>query len=224
MKKRERQRAEIKGGRLAAYAAAGAGAALGAVGTAEADITHVVVNTPVKDTTLDGFAIGVNLLFGDLASFNLGVAHGVGTTNAATGYAFTAPTAFGAPGVSVAGFPAGGFNYVSNLGASTQVDTLTAFLNAATYGTMAFNGGYTFSEWLSPGTGFIGVRFNTNAYGWVRITMNGAPLNDFTIVDYAWCDPGETLHVGQIPEPGSLGALALGALGLAGWRRSRRAA
>jgi hypothetical protein len=51
--------------------------------------------------------------------------------------------------------------------------------------------------------------------------MNGSPLNSFTMVDYAWADPGETILTGQIPEPGSLGLLALGALGLVAWRKQR---
>ncbi len=92
---------------------------------------------------------------------------------------------------------------------------------------MAFNGGYGNDQFLGTGIGFIGIRFNGNQYGWIRVNMNGAPLNSFTIVDYAFTDtPGESLFAGQtisaVPEPSSLAALAIGAAAVAGWRRLRR--
>ena len=43
-------------------------------------------------------------------------------------------------------------------------------------------------------------------------------------VGYGWGDPGETIFAGQrpnIPEPGSLGLLAFGAIGLMAWRKNR---
>jgi hypothetical protein len=101
-------------------------------------------------------------------------------------------------------------------------------------------GGYlvTFGEngrWKEPGYGIIGFSFNTGAgvqYGWarMRITFVGRD-NIFKLVDYAYADPGEPLRAGQesrderAPDQGSLGWLALGAVGLLAWRkgRSRRA-
>jgi hypothetical protein len=85
--------------------------------------------------------------------------------------------------------------------------------------------------------GFVGFKFNNgngDQYGWVRIQM-GRPLAVFSLVDYAYADPGEPIRAGQtssdkmvpeesnevVPEEGSLGALALGAAGLLAWRKRR---
>jgi hypothetical protein len=87
-------------------------------------------------------------------------------------------------------------------------------------------------------------------YGWVRIKWGGCldsaePHNKYIVEDYAWGDPGDKLKTGQtqlredetqVAPPsaksaeaapltssqGSLGLLALGAVGLQAWRRSRR--
>ena len=51
--------------------------------------------------------------------------------------------------------------------------------------------------------------------------MNGSPDNSYTMVDYAWGDVGDTILTGQVPEPGSLALLAVGAVGLARLARQR---
>ena len=51
--------------------------------------------------------------------------------------------------------------------------------------------------------------------------------HNFWLVDYAYADPGEPIRAGQtssnemVPDKGSLGGLALGAMGLLAWRKSR---
>jgi hypothetical protein len=95
-------------------------------------------------------------------------------------------------------------------------------------------GGYGAQRW-NPGQGFIGFRFNNGAgvqYGWARIKISGPPHYDFVLLDYAYADPGERLRAGQTledtssdeqaPDQGSLGGLALGAVGLLAWRKSRK--
>lgn len=222
--KNRRSKAVVSKAKLAAYAATGAAAAACGVNSAEADITHVVVNTLVQDTTLNDGGIGLQLMLGDLASASVGLAHFYGTAYGRV--AAAAGNFFGTQGASVAGFNAGAFNYASNVASGAPISALP-FLGPNVFMTMAFNSGYTNSQFLNPGYGFIGLRFNGNQYGWVRVNMAGAPDNSFIVVDYAWADAGESINAGQItavPEPGSLGMLALGAIGLAGWRRSRRAA
>ena len=106
-----------------------------------------------------------------------------------------------------------------------------------------------FPGWVEPGTYSIGFRFNSGSgkqYGWVRIQWGGCSGDKKYIVkDYAWGDPGDKLKTGQTrlnedetqvaPQAaksddaapratslGSLGLLALGAVGLQTWRRARR--
>jgi len=73
-----------------------------------------------------------------------------------------------------------------------------------------------------PGVGpkMVGVKFidglNTY-YGWIRVSVTFTPGVGFTtdIYDYAYnTTPGQAFHIFPIPEPGTLGLLALGATGL----------
>jgi len=84
------------------------------------------------------------------------------------------------------------------------------------------------------GTGFIGFDFDSGhgtQYGWARIKTTGKPKFRFILIDYAWGDVGDNLRTGQtssadpantVSTSGSLGLLAVGALGLNVWRRRRR--
>jgi MYXO-CTERM domain-containing protein len=92
--------------------------------------------------------------------------------------------------------------------------------------------GYCAGQFDSGDLGFIGFKFNNGSgdqYGWVRIRMiTRWPIDhDFWLVDYAYADPGEPIRAGQkssnetAPEEGSLGWLALGAVGLLAWRKRR---
>ena len=92
--------------------------------------------------------------------------------------------------------------------------------------------------WKKQGTDFVGFRFNNGAgrqFGWARVRMGGQNTNfTYTVLDYAWADPGEPIKPGQISssdaniqshsvlqEEGSMGLLALGATGISLWRRKR---
>jgi len=82
-------------------------------------------------------------------------------------------------------------------------------------------------------TGFIGFRFDnagTTNYGWADISVNNdrnAPA--FTVNEWAYENMGNSIMVGAtssgaaaVPEPSSFAMLAMGAVGVAAWRRRRK--
>ncbi|MEQ9460526.1 MAG: hypothetical protein RIG82_06220 [Phycisphaeraceae bacterium] len=82
------------------------------------------------------------------------------------------------------------------------------------------------SEFDNATSAYIGLEFPINAtshFGWIRVTIDNA-AGTFVINDWAYeSTPGAGIAAGAIPEPGALGLLAAGALGLAGYRGRRTA-
>ncbi len=85
-------------------------------------------------------------------------------------------------------------------------------------------------QFLQPGDGFIGFKFNAgrgDQYGWAHVRALGLIQNKFELIDYAYGDPGDRIRAGQRAGGHnsmafeSLGGLALGAIGLLAWRRRR---
>jgi len=94
---------------------------------------------------------------------------------------------------------------------------------------------YTYGSLNDPhfaSPSFVGFNFRGGSgfqYGWARVYFNKDTL-DFTVIDYAWADPGESIKTGQTSSSrqgsnrateGSLGLLALGCAGLMAWRQRR---
>ncbi len=221
--------------RWAAYAAAGAAAA-GAGTAAEADIYYSgIINVDASDANLlDGmeqftgiFTLqgGNNLILTAMhfQSSNVGLA-AIGSRS------FQVGTQLVPAAGNVAGFIGNGiFSYVSRLAYGQNVSALNFLTDPAFPDkTMAFGPGYDYSQFLNATTGrdFIGFQFdigNGTQYGWLEVNMQGSPLNRWSIVSYAYADPGQSISAGQtaIPEAGSMGLLALGGLGLMMWRKRR---
>jgi hypothetical protein len=88
-------------------------------------------------------------------------------------------------------------------------------------------GGNARGQFVLPGIGFVGFKFNNgngDQYGWARIRALGYLDNKFELIYYAYGDVGDPIRVGQRagghgPEVESLSGLALGAAGLLAWRR-----
>ena len=90
------------------------------------------------------------------------------------------------------------------------------------------DGGY--GQFDGQGIGFIGFKFNNGSgdqYGWARIQTRREFKHNFKLLDYAYGDVGDRIGAGQkssnemVMDKGSLGWLALGAVGLLAWRKSR---
>jgi PEP-CTERM motif len=218
---RRSKKLSLTNSRWAAYATAGAATAISGINTAEAVIHY---SGPINQSfnAPPGSSTGATFALAPGASF---VPVHLATSSGAEGIAL-----IGFRGAVSAAFNGvtGGYAYVSRLGAGEN-PTAHPFINSAGgfvpgYGTLAFRGGYGGDQWLAAGEGYVGFRFDTGSgvqYGWVHLNMNGSPLNSFSLVDFAWADPGENIVTGQIPEPGSIALLALGAVGLVVWRKQR---
>ncbi len=133
-----------------------------------------------------------------------------------------------------------GFLYPARLAASAIIGPSAGFITIAATGnpaSMASGSGFPQSRWAggSPAnTGYLGVRFTIGAnqhYGWIRLTVNenAHPTRPraMTIHEGAFEDVPDTeiaAGAGAIPEPTSLGLLALGSIGLTAHRRRPTAA
>lgn len=136
----------------------------------------------------------------------------------------------GIAGASIAGF----YNDCGHVSASNlkrgQLISSRPFVPAQTFRSAGL-AGYCPGQFLG-GIGFIGFKFNNGSgdqYGWVRIQVQpGIEHNyHFKLLDYAYGDVGDSIAAGQrsghdLPELESLGGLAVGALGLLAWRKSRK--
>ncbi len=235
MVKQKTQNARVDKARWAAYAAAGVAATLAGTQSAEASIIHEVVGSPGGDFS-DGNSVNLSLP----GSLSLNFLNPAGGEDAA---------ALSVNGGSVAGFSIYAVNDMDGVNISTK-RFLPATQNGsmvnpnpgASYSSTVaarfnsqFGGAFQATRLGDTmGGGIVSFRFGGDGmggagtqYGWVRLTFDAAAgTNNFVIEEYAYGMADEAVLTGQtvsaIPEPTSLGLLALGAFGVVANRRRRK--
>lgn len=126
--------------------------------------------------------------------------------------------------------PGGVFGMIS---AGDAIDSLMTFGNFGYFYSNYYAGMMTRGDWDADGvTGYFGFRFEleedspnasagTTVYGWAEVERL-SPTSG-RVLEWAYDDAGAPILAGAIPEPGTLGMLALGAVGLAAMRRRKSA-
>lgn len=206
--------------RWKSYAVAGAAVAAGTAAASAVIVSGITPATDMIDAIPDDenseefrFELLTNT---DLLFF--------ASTSTSSGFLVTGPT-----GLSFAGFAANGYFYPSNVVQGEVIGNMTFGVTAGQRGYMAFEAGYPGSQFVDTG-GYVAFTFNTVEtgvyHGWAQLeVISGSPRNEFRLVKYAYANEADGLTVGQmapVPEPGSMASLALGAVGLLSWRRTRR--
>jgi hypothetical protein len=231
-----RQTVTVSHSRWVAYATAGAATALAGSNFLEAGIHYSVV-----DRKFPGYLDKTHWFQLDQPGDSIYFAHDNFFSTAAFNITGIASAAFrGLPGTSKYSMHlVSKFSFGQSIAAGHF--THGGAFGGVYGGIMATGLGYCCGQWSDPGIGFVGFRFNNGAgtqYGWARVRMKGTLFgNAFKVLDFAYGDPGERITAGQGipraseddqeisddqgPDEGSLGGLALGAVGLLAWRKSR---
>lgn len=126
-----------------------------------------------------------------------------------------------APGRFV-GFTSGN-QYITALTAGAAINSTTA--NPSFFGSMAYGAVNPNAQFNNVTDKYVGLSFPAGPntyYGWVRVDVTNS-TNHFVIKDWAYESvAGTGISAGAVPEPGTLGLLAAGALGVTALRRNRR--
>ncbi len=235
-----RQSAKVSHSRWVAYATAGAATTLTASYSAEAAIHYTVVGKKFPDGSRKQASFQLDQP-GDSISFYHGTfpAQAVFKINGISEAAFRGYMGYH-------NFYRALFASKLSFGESIAAGHFTHGCCNLTYlydtGSLAYS---SYGQWTSPGMGFVGFKFNNGAglqYGWARVRISKGDIPPtygygFVVLDFAYGDPGERITAGegiprdseedqdisgdQGPDEGSLGGLALGAVGLLAWRKSR---
>jgi hypothetical protein len=228
MKILRRKPASIANGRWAAYATAGVASAFTCANSAEATIHYSgpinrIFNGCLETATfrLDRAGDFIRLRHSSLVCSSRGYS-GSGFFNVG-----------GLAGASIAGFynecP---FNPVSasNLERGQLISHRPVVPAQTQSAVLTGEGSICNGQFAGRGIGYIGFKFNNGSgdqFGWARIQTQAAISHHFILRDYAYGDVGDRIRAGQksghemVTDEGSLGWLALGAVGLLAWRKSR---
>jgi hypothetical protein len=230
-----------------ACAAVAAGAVVaGSPSSADAEIQYSgPLDIAINPSTAVGIYLDVNNLTTstssstlpgwDLNIYNFNRADGRKVVRLLTPDKNGQPARFAAPvGVTSSD---GRFGYISKLGGSVAIDSGSNFItpSAVNYSAFAYHdptGGYDATMWNGGVTdGYMGFRFTDDGgathHGWARLSITpfSASSSGFnvTLHDFAFEDVANaSIETGAIPEPASLCALGLLALGAVGIRPTRK--
>jgi hypothetical protein len=112
--------------------------------------------------------------------------------------------------------------YVSNLAFGAPINASNT--GVSFFGSMAYGASNPNAQFNNATDAYIGLSFPTGPnlfYAWVRVDVNNA-ARTLTIKDWAYQSVSNVgITAGAIPSPGALGLLALGAVGVAGYRQRR---
>lgn len=224
--RRVRPLAETTNKRLFSYALAAGAGMLAAAQPADAG---VIYNNP-PDITLMNAGAAIDLDGDGIADVNFGM-----SLRSAAGY-YRRSLMVDVPNGAVKGGTVQGHPYANKAVPSYFVSARKQFVQDPA--TMAFASRHRTSLgswvvgvggwWANYTNGYLGVQFlhqSNPVYGWVRMDVMIPPGTTdigYTIKDWAYEDSGGPIHVGMIPEPGTLGLLALGSVALVAWRRRKK--
>ena len=192
---------------------------------ADAAVVYSGIQNIGLDTPVDINNDGTNDFVFTISSFNGFSSYGYANLNPLAGAQFIKTNAFDvkklASGSTISA-GAGVFLDIEGTFRYTVIDSIGNFFEQAPW-----------PGAVPPATssGFAGAKINANGtdiYAWLRFSIenrasNGFPVN-VTLIDWAYEDSGAPIVAGNkgvVPLPGSLGLLAMGATGLAAFRRRK---
>ncbi len=227
MKALKRKSASIPNSRWLAYATAGAASAFACAHSAEGTIHY---SGPIN-RIFKGCARTATFRLDRRGDFIRLRHSSLGCSSGYSGSGFF--NVGGLAGASIAGFynDCGGFHPISasNLERGQLISSRPFVPAQAKSAILAAQGTHCAGQ-FPEGIGYIGFKFNNGSgdqYGWVRIKTQAEIAHHFILIDYAYGDVGDTIGAGQksghanAADKGSLGWLAVGAVGLLAWRKSR---
>lgn len=178
--------------------------------------------TIIYDLALNA-APGTSFFIDGSATGEISVISMVMAMGAVVDLSLRAPAAMGMdPGstAQLSVFSSGGTDYLNFLNAGATVDaSLGSFASEA----FMRDDPITNPTWTPGVTGYAGFVFDnagTLNYGWMQVQFDISGTN-FTVLQFAYDDTGNSIDAGLIPEPGTAILLGLGLACLAGLFRKR---